>query len=182
MIPANKAEGLSSSKGDAFTEIRSSIYHSRKNFSTNEHKLAGTYHEENVGYGSGHRYDREHGWRCERDHLHSQRFLHGYYELYECSCHGEKTSSSTNGRIYVYSYDNVSTDEYTNHFRGQEVNGSSRTTRGSKWVTQRQEIPIENANIVSPKYYSVSARGNTNYSNYDGISRITLGGYFLANK
>ncbi len=94
----------------------------------------------------------------------------------------KKTSASTNGRIYVYSYDNVSTDEYTNHFRGQEVNGSSRTTRGSKWVTQYMEIPIENANIVKDKTYSVSARGNTNYSNYDGISRITLGGYFLANK
>lgn len=93
-----------------------------------------------------------------------------------------KTSTSTNGRIYVYSYDNVSTDEYTNHFRGQEVTASSRINRGSKWVTQYQEIPIENANIVAPKTYSVSARGNTNYSNYDGISRITLGGYFLANR
>lgn len=93
-----------------------------------------------------------------------------------------KDSSSTNGRIYVYSYDNVDTDQYTNHFRGQEVNGNTRTTRGSKWVTQYMEIPIENANIVSPKEYSVSARGNTNYSNYDGISRITLGGYFLVNK
>lgn len=93
-----------------------------------------------------------------------------------------KSSSTTNGRIYVYSYDNVDTTEYTNHFRGQEANGSTRTTRGSKWVTQYSEIPIENSNIVSGNYYSVSARGNTNYSNYDGISRITLGGYFLANK
>lgn len=94
----------------------------------------------------------------------------------------KKEKSGTNGRIYVYSYDNVSTNEYTNHFRGQEVNGNSRTTRGSKWVEQYKEIPIENANIVKDKIYSVSARGNTNYSNYDGISRITLGGYFLANK
>ena len=94
----------------------------------------------------------------------------------------KKSSSSTNGRIYVYSYDNVDTDEYTNHFRGQEVNGSTRTNRGSKWVTQYSEIPIENSNIVSPKYYSVSARGNTIYSNYDGISSIKLSGYFLANK
>lgn len=93
-----------------------------------------------------------------------------------------KSDSGTNGRIYVYSYDNVDTDEYTNHFRGQEVNGSTRTTRGSKWVTQYSEIPIENANIKAPRVYSVSARGNTNYSNYDGVSNITLSGYFLSNK
>lgn len=94
----------------------------------------------------------------------------------------QKNSSSTNGRIYVYSYDNVDTDQYTNHFRGQEVNGSTRTTRGSKWCAQYSEIPIQNANIKAKKNYSVSARGNTNYSNYDGVSNITLGGYFLANK
>ena len=51
-----------------------------------------------------------------------------------------------------------------------------------KWVTQYSEIPIENANIKAPKVYSVSARGNTNYSNYDGVSNITLSGYFLSNK
>ena len=93
-----------------------------------------------------------------------------------------KSKSGTNGRIYVQSHDNVDTDEYTNHFRGQEVNGSTRTTRGSKWVTQYSEIPIQNANIKAPKVYSVSARGNTNYSNYDGVSSITLSGYFLSNK
>lgn len=93
-----------------------------------------------------------------------------------------KSNSNTNGRIYVYSHDDVDTTEYTNHFRGQEVNGSTRSNHGSKWVTQYAEIPIENSNIVSGKYYSISARGNTNYSNYDGIDNITLSGYFLANK
>ena len=84
---------------------------------------------------------------------------------------------SNNHSIYVLHHDNVDTDEYTNHFRGQEAataNGPTWTQRGSKWVTQYLDIPIENNNIVIKKYYTVSARGNTNYYNYDGLSRITL--------
>ena len=84
---------------------------------------------------------------------------------------------NNNHSIYVLHHDNVDTDEYTNHFRGQEsgsASGSTWTQRGSKWVTQYLDIPIENNNIVLGKYYTVSARGNTNYYNYDGLSRITL--------
>ncbi len=79
--------------------------------------------------------------------------------------------------IYVNHHDNVATDEYTNHFRGQEgasENAASWTTRGSKWCTQYLNVPIQNANISAGKCYTVSARGNTNYYNYDGISSITL--------
>ena len=84
---------------------------------------------------------------------------------------------SNNHSIYVLHHDNVDTDEYTNHFRGQEsgsASGSTWTQRGSKWVTQYQDIPIENNNIVIGKYYTVTARGNTNYYDYDGLSQITL--------
>ena len=82
--------------------------------------------------------------------------------------------SGTQAAIYVYHHDNVDTDEYTNHFRGIEV--KTNTTRGSKWCTQGLSVPIQNNNIKSGTFYTVSARGNTNYYNNDGISRITLNG------
>ena len=83
--------------------------------------------------------------------------------------------------IYVNHHDNVDTDEYTNHFRGQLVSGDTRTTKGSKWCTQGLNVPIQNNNIVKNEWYSVSARGNTNYYNYDGISSIVLSGSFNPN-
>ena len=92
---------------------------------------------------------------------------------------GEK-KSGTQAAIYVYHHDNVDTDEYTNHFRGIEV--KTNTTRGSKWCTQGLSVPIQNNNIKSRIFYTVSARGNTNYYNNDGISRITLNGRYDVNK
>ena len=89
---------------------------------------------------------------------------------------------SGSAAIYVYHHDNVDTEEYTNHFRGQLVNGRTRTTKGSKWCTQGLNVPIQNNNIVSGKTYSVSGRGNTNYYNNDGISSITLSGSFEVNR
>ena len=88
--------------------------------------------------------------------------------------------SGTQAAIYVYHNDNVDTDEYTNHFRGIEV--ASNTTRGSKWCTQGLSVPIQNNNIKNKFFYTVSARGNTNYYNNDGISRITLNGHYDVNK
>ena len=90
--------------------------------------------------------------------------------------------SGTQAAIYVYHHDNVDTEEYTNHFRGQLVNGRTRTTKGSKWCTQGLNVPIQNNNIKSGTFYTVSARGNTNYYNNDGISRITLNGRYDVNK
>ena len=87
---------------------------------------------------------------------------------------------SGSAAIYVYHHDNVDTDEYTNHFRGIEV--KTNTTRGSKWCTQGLSVPIQNNNIKSRIFYTVSARGNTNYYNNDGISRITLDGRYDVNK
>ena len=87
---------------------------------------------------------------------------------------------SGSAAIYVYHHDNVDTDEYTNHFRGIEV--KSNTTRGSKWCTQGLSVPIQNNNIKSRIFYTVSARGNTNYYNNDGISRIMLNGRYDVNK
>ena len=88
--------------------------------------------------------------------------------------------SGTQAAIYVYHHDNVDTDEYTNHFRGIEV--KTNTTRGSKWCTPGLSVPIQNNNIKSGTFYTVSARGNTNYYNNDGISRITLNGRYDVNK
>ena len=86
--------------------------------------------------------------------------------------------------IYVYHDDNVMTEEYTNHFRGQEAKSATAavwTTRGSKWCTQGFKVPIQNSNIKPQNLYTVSARGNTNYYNYDGISSVALMGHFSAN-
>ena len=88
--------------------------------------------------------------------------------------------SGTQAAIYVNHHDNVDTDEYTNHFRGIEV--KTNTTRGSKWCTQGLSVPIQNNNIKSGTFYTVSARGNTNYYNNDGISRITLNCRYDVNK
>ena len=88
--------------------------------------------------------------------------------------------SGTQAAIYVYHHDNVDTVEYTNHFRGIEV--KTNTTRGSKWCTQGLSVPIQNNNIKSRIFYTVSARVNTNYYNNDGISRITLNGRYDVNK
>ena len=93
----------------------------------------------------------------------------------------EEYKTTGTAAIYVNHHDNVDTDEYTNHFRGQLVSGDTRTTKGSKWCTQGLNVPIQNNNIVRYKKYSVSGRGNTNYYNYDGISSIVLRGSFNPN-
>ena len=83
--------------------------------------------------------------------------------------------------IYVNHHDNVDTDEYTNHFRGQLVKDDTWTMKGSKWCTQGLNVPIQNNNIQKGRRYTVSARGNTNYYNNDGIERIWLNGSYNVN-
>ena len=82
--------------------------------------------------------------------------------------------------IYARHFDNVDTEAYTNHFRGQNAS-NNWTTCGSKWCTQGMNVPIQNNNITSPNYYSIAARGNTNYYDYDGVSSIWLSGTFYVN-
>lgn len=48
---------------------------------------------------------------------------------------GDQKLNDMHAAIYVRHYDNVDTTEYTNHFRGIEVD-SNYATRGSKWCTQ----------------------------------------------
>ena len=93
---------------------------------------------------------------------------------------GDQKLNDTHAAIYVRHYDNVDTTEYTNHFRGIEVN-SNYATRGSKWCTQGLNVPIQNNNIKRGQRYTVSARGNTNYYNNDGIERIWLNGSYNVN-
>ena len=83
--------------------------------------------------------------------------------------------------IYVNHHDNVDTDEYTNHFRGQLVKDDTWTMKGSKWCTQGLNVPIQNNTIKKGQRYTVSARGNTNYYNNDGIERIWLNGSYNVN-
>ena len=93
---------------------------------------------------------------------------------------GDQKLNDTHAAIYVRHYDNVDTTEYTNHFRGIEVD-SNYATRGSKWCTQGLNVPIQNNNIKKGHRYTVSARGNTNYYNNDGIERIWLNGSYNVN-
>ena len=96
----------------------------------------------------------------------------------------EKKINDTNAAIYVSHVDSVDTEEYTNHFRGLEAPSESSntwTTRGTKWCTQGLNVPIQNNNIKAGKFYTVSARGNTNYYNYDGISTLWLYGTYNPN-
>ena len=93
---------------------------------------------------------------------------------------GDQKLNDTHAAIYVRHYDNVDTTEYTNHFRGIEVD-SNYATRGSKWCTQGLNVLIQNNNIKKGQRYTVSARGNTNYYNNDGIERIWLNGSYNVN-
>ena len=93
---------------------------------------------------------------------------------------GDQKLNDTHAAIYVRHYDNVDTTEYTNHFRGIEVD-SNYATRGSKWCTQGLNVPIQNNNIKKGQRYTVSARGNANYYNNDGIERIWLNGSYNVN-
>ena len=93
----------------------------------------------------------------------------------------ETEKKNTNSKmIYVRHFDNVDTEAYTNHFRGQNASNNWATC-GSKWCTQGMNVPIQNNNITSPNYYSIAARGNTNYYDYDGVSSIWLSGTFYVN-
>ncbi len=103
---------------------------------------------------------------------------------YQRANNREWKGNDNHAAIYVSHRDDVATDEYTNHFRGQETSSSgstSWTTRGSKWCTQGLTVPIQNDNIKYGMYYTVSARGNTNYYNYDGISSLWLYGSYDPN-
>lgn len=103
---------------------------------------------------------------------------------YQMSEYSEKKINDTNAAIYVTHRDDIDTEEYTNHFRGLEAasaTSSSWTTRGTKWCTQGLKVPIQNSNIKSGKYYKVSARANTNYYDYDGVSSLWLYGTFNPN-
>ena len=93
----------------------------------------------------------------------------------------EEYKTTGTAAIYVNHHDNVDTDEYTNHFRGQLVKDDTWTMKGSKWCTQGLNVPIQNNNIKKGQRYTVSARGNTNYYNNDGIERIWLNGSYNVN-
>lgn len=98
-----------------------------------------------------------------------------------CIFKSTQYGSVDNRCIFVRHYVNGGSSEYTNHFRACEVNGSDLTTRGSKWCTVAQNVPIQGNNIRLQKFYTVSARGNTKHHEYDGISNITLNANLFVN-
>lgn len=89
-----------------------------------------------------------------------------------------KYSGVNNHAIFVNHTVTGGSNEYTNHYRGCEVDedGGFISNRGAKWCTTSLTVPIQNANIVNngAHCYTVTARGNTNHYDYDGVSRVTL--------
>ena len=105
-----------------------------------------------------------------------------YYDV--DNLHIYKVYTCDDNSIYVYHFDDVDKDQYTNHFRGRKSGtpNSNFSNVGAKWCTQYLEVPIQSNSIVVNKYYGVSARGNTNYYNYDGVKSVMLNGYYDPNK
>ncbi len=89
----------------------------------------------------------------------------------------EKTCGADNHAIYVRHYVDAGYGEYTNHYRGREVDketGNTIANRGAKWCTVGINVPIQSNNITMWQCYSVSARGNTNHYDYDGVRSLVL--------
>ncbi len=88
----------------------------------------------------------------------------------------QKNDGADNHAIYVRHYVGAGYGEYTNHFRGREVDSDGNTiaNRGAKWCTVGINAPIQSNNITMGPWYSVSARGNTNHYDYDGVRSLVL--------
>lgn len=92
-----------------------------------------------------------------------------------------KSTSCPTRAIFVKHWVYGGSDEYTNYFAGRQVIGSSRYTRGTKWCEVNSNVPIQNSNITPENWYSIAGRGNTNHYEYDGVSRVSLHGYYYVN-
>ncbi len=93
-----------------------------------------------------------------------------------------KRPDSNNHAVYVRHYVENGSSEYTNHFR--VIEGMSTTNhiqRGSKWCNVGLNVPIQNNNISSGRYYSIAGRGNTNHYEYDGVASVRLYGQMWVN-
>lgn len=82
--------------------------------------------------------------------------------------------SYDNHAIYVRHYVDGGSTAYTNSIRAHQVNGSTLSSRGSKWCEVGKNIPIQNNNITLQNFYTISARGNTNHYMYDGVSSMMI--------
>ena len=84
-----------------------------------------------------------------------------------------------NKTIYVWHQVPNGSEDYTNLFHA--VKADTGKMLAQKWVTPRLVIPVSSQGICADAYYKVAARGNTNHYLYDGLSRVTLDGYFKIN-
>lgn len=85
---------------------------------------------------------------------------------------------SVSGLFYIYHNCQNGDNTYTNLFHAVRYN---RWLCGQKWVTPRALIPIESNAITREYNYTVAARGNTKHYELDGLSRVTLSGYYTNN-
>lgn len=72
----------------------------------------------------------------------------------------------------------VASGPYTNLFHIKRHNYASDpgSMIGQKWVTPKLVIPVQGPGFIDAGLYSPVARGNTNYHQYLGFSRINLTG------
>lgn len=84
-------------------------------------------------------------------------------------------------RIYVHYNAQGCSNSYTNHFRGYAYDPEGGIFCGSKWVVPDQLIPIEGGGFTEGYRYYLTMRGNTKYTEYEGLSTIVLTGYFQVN-
>lgn len=89
-------------------------------------------------------------------------------------------STNTNHRIDVKHTVDSTSIKYNNRYH--VVRKSTGNMVQPKWLTPGADyVPISNTNsIVAGEYYSVSARGNTYYSQNHGIQYIDMSGYMRA--
>mgnify|MGYP000843928599 CR=1 FL=1 len=72
-------------------------------------------------------------------------------------------------------------NSFTNYFEAWNVGNPSKK-KASKWVTPGGSYYLQNSNaIATGTAYYLKMRGNTRYYDDEGLSSVTLAGYFLDN-
>jgi hypothetical protein len=92
------------------------------------------------------------------------------------------TVKQTNDKRILINYNAQGcSNSYTNYFEAWN-DGSPSKKKASKWVTPGGSYYLQNSNaIATDQAYYLKMRGNTRYHDDEGLSSMTLAGYFLDN-
>ncbi|MEG0759174.1 MAG: hypothetical protein RR505_12255 [Raoultibacter sp.] len=86
-------------------------------------------------------------------------------------------------RLYV-DHDALGTSNgYTNLFHAMrsDLVGDIGIASGNKWCTPAAYVPIQSNAIYQNFYYGLGARGNTKYSQFEGLQQFNVSGGFDPN-